>query len=196
MSNVMMCSCVDASTTTDKQVNCARFQWMRLRLIEDGALAAVQIVIASLPTRENTDDLVLTILLSVRALSENPACRTEMQAKGSFDILYQLLPYADEPCQLLIIKTLHNLLLGTVILKSSFEAAVMVVCDLAYFSVDPVTLQYCSACILSFIQEPLLEPKLALLIVENLPKLLLVSDPLVQFCAINTAGTIFFERLW
>ena len=39
-------------------VNCCRFSWIRMRIIEDGALAGMQTMLPHLANKENKDELV------------------------------------------------------------------------------------------------------------------------------------------
>jgi hypothetical protein len=178
--------------------NCSRFSWMRLRLIEDGAVATIQQIIASLPTRDATDDLVLSILLCLRALSENTGCRADLLTKNIIDMLLQLVPYADSPGKLLIIKTLHNMLQGTTLALAQFTDSVELTCQIIHDSSHIITLQYAAACVFFFLKHiaPYNIPESVLQLVDVLLKLLEKSDSLIQYFAINSAGTVFFEKLW
>ena len=119
-------------------VNCARFPWLRPRIIEEGAIgqfASILNIINSrtkvfsagtgasagikLPAmRENTlsstlhntpfTTIAFYISTVIRSLSESKKCRMDLISKGILDLLKNLLPYCDKPSELLISITVYN----------------------------------------------------------------------------------------
>lgn len=177
-------------------VNCARFSWMRLRIIEDGALSSMAAVVPSLPMRENAAELVGHMVTCVRLLSDSVVCRTELLAKGTLDLLYQLIPYCNEEHRLSLMRSLFNLLQAAVSMPI-FETAVMIVTGMCSVAEDTHSLQYISACLMMFCRENLRgSTKLAIRAVDSLPKLLEYDDKLTHFFAIVSAAHLFFINLW
>ncbi len=72
-------------------VNCARYSWLRLRIIEDGGINSIHALMPNLNNHENKAEIVFHILTALRSLSESSGCRTEMLQKGSVELLYHLL---------------------------------------------------------------------------------------------------------
>lgn len=181
-------------------VNCARYSWLRLRIIEEGGIAQLHSLVPTLYNRENKKELALYMLIALRSLSESSGCRADMLAKGSVELLSNLLPIVqeDERCRLIIMKLLHNFVHPpTTISNQSFEVAVQIVTIITLHAQDDATVQYCSACFNLFTKEKVRGMKhLAVLVINSMNKLLQSSDSLTQFFAISSAGNLFFNNLW
>eukprot|EP01035_Chromulina_nebulosa_P030400 gene30400-40390_t len=52
-------------------VNCSRYSWMRLRIIEDGAVNSLIALLPTLATRENSKELAFHMLVVLRSLSDS-----------------------------------------------------------------------------------------------------------------------------
>lgn len=177
-------------------VNCSQYSWLRLRIIEDGALASLAAMIPTLPTRENMHEIVFYIMTCLRLLSDSSGCRNEMIAKGTVDILNQIFPFCDNRNRFILIKTLHNLMAGTVLSLSAFETAVAIVSMISSTCTDLVTRQYASSCSHLFAMEGMRgSSKLALKIIEILPQFLKSDDSITQLFALGTAGNLLFSNL-
>jgi hypothetical protein len=179
-------------------VNCSRYSWLRLRIIEDGALSCLHALLTGLATMDHRRALVYDILTALRSLSDSAGCRIDMIQKGSVEMLHTLLPYTDERGKLLSIKILHNFLQAMSSLnRQMFETAVLVATNIVGSAKKEVTLQYCSACIHLFTKEEIRGLKhLALDIIDSMSILLKCADPLTQFFAISSSGNLFFKNLW
>lgn len=171
--------------------------WLRLRIIEDGALSCVNSIISSLPTIENRKPLVYDMLLAVQSLSDSMGCRAEMLLKGCVEILSQTLEYCDDPGRCLIIKTVHNFLqVSSSMSNAMFAHSVGIATAVVRDTRDPVTKQYGSACLHIFTKEEIRGMKhLSVAIIESMSVLLKCSDPLTQFFAISSSGNLFFNNL-
>eukprot|EP01038_Epipyxis_sp_PR26KG_P006972 gene6972-9532_t len=179
-------------------VNCSRYSWMRLRIIEDGAINFFQhSLIPTLATRANADEIAFEILVALRSLSDSSGCRADLLQKGSVDILYSLLPYSHENGRLLIIKILHNFFQTPSMVKTFlFETATSIVIAIVNKSTSPVIMQYCAACVQIFTKEGLRGLKdLAVPIIDVLSILLKCADPLTQYFSISSSGNLFFNNL-
>ncbi len=182
-------------------VNCSRYSWMRLRIIEDGALSCLNSLLPVLVTKPNRVDLSYFVLVAIRSLSESTGCRTEMLQKGTIEILNNILSYCDDKGRLLIVKILHNFLqfplTAAAMSLTSFETAVTMVAHIVCETYSETTLQYCAACFHIFTREKLRDQKhLSVLIIDSMTVLLKSSDPLTQFFSISTSGNLFFNNLW
>jgi len=179
-------------------VNCSRYSWLRLRIIEDGALTCLHTLLTSLSAMDHKRALALDILTALRSLSDSVGCRVDLIAKGSIEILNSLLGYTDERGKLLTIKILHNYMSASSSMnKQMFEMAVLITTQIVTLSKKEVTLQYCSACLHMFTKEEIRGMKhLALNIIDSMRVLLTCSDPLTQFFAISSSGNLFFNNLW
>lgn len=179
-------------------VNCSRYSWLRLRIIEDGALTCLHALLTSLPAMDHKRSLAYDILIALRSLSDSVGCRADMVTKGSVEILNSLLTYTDERGKLLTIKILHNfLLVSSSMNKQMFEIAVVIATSIVATSKKDVTLQYCAACLHMFTKEEIRGLKhLALNIIDSMSILLQCQDPLTQFFAISSSGNLFFNNLW
>jgi len=179
-------------------INCSRFVWLRMRIIEDGALQTFTAFVNSVSHRENRSELVHQMALCLRQLSDSPNCRVDMISKGSVEMIPQLLPYCSERGVQLLIKTLHNLL-GVVSTFPSiiFDISVTVVLDIALHSSNPVVLQYAAASFYIFTKERMRgNTRLTVRLLKALPKLLAASDSLTQFFSVTTSANMFFQNLW
>lgn len=167
-------------------------------MIEDGAVSVLPVMIQSLATRENKVEFAYFILSCLRNLSESPGCRGELLIRGSIEILNQLLQYSFEEKrnQKLLIKVVHNLLLGTVLSNPSFDVAVKIVTSIINHSEDEMTIQYAAACINIFSLENMRSMhSLAVKVVDVLPILLESNHPITQYYAVAAAGQILFSNL-
>ena len=178
-------------------VNCARFEELRPRIIEDGAFNFFVSLLSNVGYKENRGELVLYIARCLRAMSDTKICRPDMIAKGCIELLQQLLPFCGEEGFQLVITTLRNLLrIVSSIPSAIFEVAVNVACELIMASADELVLQYASSCVYIFTQERMRNiPRLVVRTVKNLPKLLGSTEPLTQFYAIAASGNIFFNTV-
>jgi hypothetical protein len=178
-------------------VNCARYSWLRLRIIEDGGINSLHTLIPNIAAAENRGELVFNMITALRSLSESSGCRSEMLLKGSVELLNALLPHSDEKDKLLIIKILHNFLQSPMSLSlSAFEIATnmtaVIVNDTTFIS----TIQYCSACFHIITREKLRGLKqLAPIIINRMSILLRSDDAITQFFGISSAGNLFFGNL-
>ena len=179
-------------------VNCSRFAWLRMRIIEDGALQTFTAFVNTLSHRDNREELVHYMSVCLRQLSDSAGCRVDMISKGSVEMIPQLLPYCEEKTRLLIMKALHNLLgvvpsFPTII----FDMAVNVVVDMVLHSDNFAILQYASSCFYVFTKERMRGiSRLTIRMLKTLPKLLTASDPLTQFFSVITSANMFFQDLW
>ena len=180
-------------------VNCSRFSWMRLRIIEDGALNCLNSLLPTIYGRENRVELCYNVLVAIRSLSESSGCRAEMLQKGTIDIINNMLTHVDDKGKLLIIKIIHNFLqvpaTSTAMNTSSFETAVTMAAQIVHSTTLVSTLQYCAACFHIFTKERLREA-MAIIIIDAMSILLRSRDPLTQFFSISTSGNLFFNNLW
>lgn len=179
-------------------VNCSRYSWLRLRMIEDGALNAISGVLSTLNQKENKEELTMYILQCLRALSESIGCRGELLAKGVMDLVFQIETICgDYRSFMYIVKVVHNLLSMPNINKNSFELAVSIVCDvIEKSSVDQiVVLQYSAACVSIFTKAQMRgNSSLASKVMVSLNKLVFVQDALTQYYSISSAGFLFFAK--
>jgi hypothetical protein len=178
-------------------VNCTRFPQNRVRIIEEGAIQMFISVANTLSVRSNRSELALHLCMILRGLSDTLPCRTELLSKGSMELISQLLSHLDEPCRLLIIKTVHNLVQ---VIHSSpgtiFEIAVGIVCEIGTKSSDGAVLEIVSACIWNFFEVKLRNMvHLSKSLHPVLVKLLLSEIPLTKFYAINSVSQMFFNKL-
>jgi hypothetical protein len=179
-------------------VNCARYSWLRLRIIEDGGISSLHALLPNLPAAENRSELVFNMLTALRSLSESSGCRTEMLLKGSVELLFALLPHCDEKDKLLVIKILHNFLQAPMSLSlSAFDIAVQITFTIVLETNFISTIQYCAACFHIVTKEKLRGLRhLAPSIINAMSILLKSEDAVTQFFAISSAGNLFFENLW
>lgn len=182
-------------------VNCSRYSWMRMRIIEDGALSCLNSLLATITSRANKIELSFNVLVALRSLSESSGCRTEMLQKGTVEILNIILSYCDDKGRLLIIRILHNFLQAPVTAAAmsltSFETSVGMVANIVCETSSPITLQYCAACFHIFTRDKIRDQKhLSVPIIDSMTLLLRSDDPLTQFFSISTSGNIFFDNLW
>ncbi len=165
-------------------------------MVEEGAISTMLIVIPSLATRDNVGELVDNMATTLRLLTDSPGCRHELLAKGTVDLLYQLLPYCDNKNRLLVIKSLHNLLQGNLLNIVMFEHAVSVAVDIIKSTDDEIVLQYAAACVHIFSKESYRNcAKLTLRVVDCLHKLFLCKNPFTQFFVSTTTATLFFSTM-
>eukprot|EP01032_Pedospumella_encystans_P015075 gene15075-17275_t len=178
-------------------VNCSRYSWLRLRIIEDGALSCLHTLLTSLSAMDHKRALAYDILTALRSLSDSVGCRVDLISKGSIEILNTLLGYTDERGKLLTIKIIHNFMsASSTMTKAMFEMTVVMTTQIVNLSKKEVTLQYCSACLHMFTKEEIRGMKhLALNIIDSMRILLTCSDPLTQFFAISSSGNLFFNNL-
>ena len=179
-------------------VNCSRYSWLRLRIIEDGALSCLHGLLGGLASMDHKKSLVFDILTAMRSLSDSAGCRVDMIQKGSVEILNALLPYTDEKGKLLTIRILHNFLQTMSSLnKHMFEISVQIATNIVSTAKKETTLQYCAGCIHLFTKEEIRGIKhLAIRIIDSMSILLKCPDPLTQFFAISSSGNLFFNNLW
>eukprot|EP00981_Chlorochromonas_danica_P012022 scaffold4384_cov180-Ochromonas_danica.AAC.5 len=83
-------------------VNCSRYSWLRLRIIEEGGINQLHNLVTSLASREDKtiemkEELIYFILIALRSLSESSGCRADMLQKGSIELLGNLLPFLATP---------------------------------------------------------------------------------------------------
>jgi hypothetical protein len=181
-------------------VNCSRYSWMRMRIIEDGAIATMISVIPTLQNRDadNVKELVDNTLASVRLLSDTPACRQEMFSKGIADIFSPLYVYCDQKNKHVMAKSILNLISGTVLSNPIYDIFVTLVCRMCIDAhIDDIILkQYCAACLQLFTKDGMKgNSKVANKVIECLPVLLEVEDSCCRYYSISTAGNIFFSNL-
>lgn len=179
-------------------VNCARYSWLRLRIIEDGGIGSLHALVPNLGTLENRAELVFNMLTALRSLSESSGCRAEMLLKGTVELLNSLLAYSDEKNKLLIIKILHNFLQAPQTLTlSAFETSTTITFSIVRETSFVSTIQYCAACFHIITKEKLRGLRhLASSIISAMSILLRSQDAITQFFAISAAGNLFFEDLW
>jgi hypothetical protein len=177
-------------------VNTSQYTWLRMRMIEDGALASIVAMLPTLSSRPNHTEVIGHILTCLRLLSDSPTCRNEMLSKGTVDILLQLLPLCDSENTYMLARTLFNLICGTPLVSSIFEAAVNVVTSIDIDSTTE-TLQYASACLNIFSSENMRgDAKLAAKVMDVIPAYLKSADSTIQLFALGTAANLFFGNLW
>lgn len=181
-------------------VNCSRYSWLRLRIIEEGGISQLHAIVATLSTRENKMEMAVYILTALRSLSESSGCRADMLQKGSIELLSHLLPICveEERCRLLTMKIIHNFVYPvTTISNHAFEIAVQMTAIIALHALDMPTIQYCAAVFNVFTKEKMRGMHhLAVLVINSMNKLLQSTDSLTQFFAISSAGNLFFGNLW
>jgi hypothetical protein len=178
-------------------VNCARYSWLRLRIIEDGGISSLHGLLPNLVAAENRSELVFNMLSALRSLSESSGCRAEMLLKGSVELLNGLLPYSDEKDKLLIIKVLHNFLQTPLSLSlSAFETAANISYTIVAETNFISTVQYCAACFHIITREKLRGLRhLSTVIINAMSILLKSDDAITQFFGISAAGNLFFGNL-
>jgi hypothetical protein len=178
-------------------VNCARYSWLRLRIIEDGGINSLHTLLPNLPSAENRSELVFNMLTALHSLSESSGCRSEMLLKGTVELLNSLLAYSDEKDKLLIIKILHNFLQSPLTLSlSAFETSTLITYHITINTSFVSTIQYCSACFHIITREKLRGLRhLASPIISAMSILLKSEDAITQFFAISSAGNLFFENI-
>ena len=176
-------------------VNCCRYSWIRMRIIEDGAIAGIAAVVPNLGQKENPHELVELIAVGLRLLSESIGCRIELLAKGALNILQGIIPYGNDTSRIVMAKALHNITQHA-LNNNQFSLSVQIACDLALTSEDPAVMEYISACFQQFASEGLLgDSSLANSIMDALPQCLSQSSrPLTQFYSVTTAGNLFFMK--
>lgn len=175
--------------------------WLRLRIVEDGALACIHSIISAVnntmePTIKKT--LVYDILTALKSLSDSSGCRADMISKGCIDILMQLLPYCDDRGRQSVIKTVHNFLSTSLsnMHNTMFASATAITNMIVMETEDEVTKQYCAACFHLFTKEELRGMKeLSSNIIDSMNILLKSTDPLTQYFAISSSGNLFFNHL-
>lgn len=177
-------------------VNCCRYSWIRMRIIEDGALSGMQSLVSSLATRENRHELVPLLATTIRLLSESAGCRIEIIQKGGIDILAGILPYADDPGTLAVtMKALHNVMKYPTLSDSAFSKCGEVTVQMVRLSDDSTVKEYASACLFNLAQQSMRGmTTLANETMAILPILLADENPLTQYFAISTAGDLFFMK--
>ncbi len=178
-------------------VNCCRFSWIRMRVIEDGALPGVAAIIPTLHERpaDNRDEIVYLIAVAIRLLSESSGCRIELIAKGALDILRGITPHCTNRSRCMTIKALYNIIQHP-LNNTHFEISATIAVDLAMScsNRDPVVMELCSACFYAFTAEGLRgNTALANRIMDALPRCLgETAKPLTQYYSVTCAGNIFF----
>lgn len=181
-------------------VNCSRYSWLRLRIIEDGGITNLHGLVANIPNLENRQEMIFSMLTAIRSLSESAGCRTEMLQKGTVELLYNILTIGlcEEKDKLLIMKILHNFLQAPLSLSmNAFELSVMITFQIVMETKFIATIQYCTACFHIVTKEKLRGLKqLANHIVDAMSVVLKSSDAITQFFAISAAGNLFFHNLW
>ncbi len=179
-------------------VNCTRYHQSRNRIIEDGGIQNFIAVVNSLGSRQNKDELVLHVALSLRQLSDSAGCRSDMISKGAIELMHQMLPFLNEGCRRHVVKTVNNLIQAIHSFPSTmFEVAVNVITEIVTMSNDTDALQIASACLWNFTEEDNMRnmSHLAVRVSKSLSKLLLCSDPLTQFFAVVNSSQLFFTQL-
>ena len=176
-------------------VNCCRYSWIRMRIIEDGALSGIQSLVSSLEGRANKVELVPLIADTMRLLSESPGCRIEIIQKGGIEIIEGILPYTDEPTLAVAVKALHNVMKYPTLSDSAFSKCGEISVQVVRISDNSIVREYASACLYKLAQQnmrgmtALADQSMAIL-----PKLIAEENPLTQFFAIATAGDLFFLK--
>lgn len=180
-------------------VNCSRYSWLRLRIIEDGGITHLHGLVTNLPNLENRQEMIFNMLTAVRSLSESAGCRAEMLQKSSIELLYNILMtnYCGEKDKLLIMKIVHNFLQAPLSLSmNAFELSTMITFLIVMETHFVATIQYCTACFHIVTKEKLRGIKhLSNNIVDAMSVVLQSSDAITQFFAISTAGNLFFHDL-
>lgn len=181
-------------------VNCSRYSWLRLRIIEEGGISQLHSIVTTLSMRENKMEMASYILTALRSLSESAGCRADMLSKGSMELLSHLTPLCieDERCRLLTMKIIHNFVHPpSSVANHAFEMAVHITTMIIAPAVDLPTIQYCSATYNLFTKEKMRGMNhLAVHVINSMNKLLQSADSLTQFFAISSAGNLFFGNLW
>ena len=180
-------------------VNCTRFPRTRSRIIEDGALEHITLMVQTLSTRENKQEFVTYILKTLRFLSDSNECRNELLVRGILDILTQLYTYIydNKYNQLLLITILYNLLSDPKFTLQLYEICMKIIISLITQCNDITILQYASACLhlFSMAEGTKKLPTITMKIIDILPKLLHSEEPLTKFYTVLTAGSIFFSGI-
>jgi len=180
-------------------VNCSRYSWLRLRIIEDGGITNLHGLIPNLVNVENRQEMIFNMLTAIRSLSESAGCRSEMLQKGSVELLYNILmtTHCEDKGKLLIMKILHNFLQSPLALSmNAFELSAMITYQIVMETNFVATIQYCTACFHIVTKEKLRGLKqLANCIIDAMSVVLKSSDAITQFFAISTAGNLFFHDL-
>jgi hypothetical protein len=179
-------------------VNCTRYSWMRLRIIEDGAISGIASILASINSRDKSirEEMVENMSICIRFLSETVSCRSDLIAKGTVDIVAQLIPHCNQISLLYCVKTIHNLVAVPTMPKWSFETSVNIISDILKKTEEPNIIQYVAACIYMFTKVNYMGiEKLIPLVINTMPKLLASQDSITQFFSIACAGNLFFVQL-
>lgn len=178
-------------------VNCSRYSWMRLRLIEDGAIAAMVSICSTnnFSTRDNRQLLTDLMIKCLRSLSDSVSCRMDLISKGSVELMMQLSPFCSEETTQVLTKTLHNLLtmpqMGNQVFEVSIALLQGIISKVTYTS-NPIALEYCAACMYVVCKQRCRDnQRLFVAVIDMLPKLLGSKHMLTQCYAISATGELF-----
>ena len=181
-------------------VNCSRFENLRIRVIEDGAISFFISLVNSIGYHRSRDEIIYNIVRCLWCLSETKGCRQDMISKGSIELLKQVLNFCSSACFVIVAKILRNLLeIVKQIPTAIFEVAVNVAIGLLAepeATQDEVTMQYVADCLYIFTMERMRGNQLLVEhCIKNLPKLLRSSDQKTQFFSIAASGNLFFNSI-
>ena len=176
--------------------NCARFSWMRLRIIEDGVVNTISHILSEIGKKERRGQVLFFAAKCLRTLSESVGARSDLLGKNCMDLLLHLAQLAPgEAALLLIIKTVHNLLVVPSITNRAFEAAVEVVDAVLRAQPTVECTQYAGACLTIFMKLQMRgSPRLTTVAIRSLNSILESRDQLTQYSAISAAGNLFFIK--
>jgi len=180
-------------------VNCCRFSWIRMRLIEDGALAGMTAILPTLADRDaqNREDIVSLLATASRLLSESVGCRIELLAKGALDVLKAIVPYCNSNSLVMAAKALYNIIQHP-LSYAQFETSANIAVNIAMVCEDhdPVVMELAAACFHSFTGEALRgNISLANMIMDAVPHCLgETALPSTQYFSVTTAGNLFFMK--
>lgn len=178
-------------------VNCCRFSWIRMRIIEDGCLAGMATISSQLDNKAKdvVDELVRLIAIALRFMSDNDACRIEIIAKGGLDILLNILPYALFEARTMIVVCLYNLMQHDYLNNAQFEKCAHIACQVINASTEDIIFEYASTCLYKLAEDNVRgNTKLANMIMDVVGKYMGSAVPLTQYFAVATAGNLFFLR--
>ena len=180
-------------------VNCCRFSWIRMRLIEDGCMGGMTALLPALAERDpaNRDEIVLLLATASRLLSESVGCRIELLAKGALDILKAIVPYCNDVSRVMAAKALYNIIQHP-LSNAQFDTSANIAVNIAMLcdNHDPVVLELAAACFHAFTGQALRgNISLANMIMDAVPLCLgETAKPLTQFFSVTTAGNLFFMK--
>jgi hypothetical protein len=145
-------------------LNCCRYSWLRLRLIEEGCINYLHSLVPGLANKipAQQKELALSMIIVVRSMSDSSGCRQDLMNKKCVQLFLAIFEHSDNRGKLFMAKTLHNFLKVPILMNDlSFVHAVQLVGRIVHhFFVNTklpsvATGQYTAACLAVFVDERL-----------------------------------------